>query len=181
MFGKYSKFHFVPLLFGFVMSLLGEVNDFTNADDIAYSGLAISLIGLASMIFVYIFTKINSNERWVSYVLNTFSCLIILFWYNFCYDIFLVRVFDKIDKYEEFLDWYQDWLKGVNLAFSIIFGIDSIAFSYIFKDIIICLINMLIYNDLAGLNIDQIGENNEDNKKKLKNFNYKMELLIILF
>ena len=34
MFGKYSKFHFVPLLFGFAMSLLGEVNDFTNADDI---------------------------------------------------------------------------------------------------------------------------------------------------
>ena len=40
---------------------------------------------------------------------------------------------------------------------------------------------MLINNDLAGLNIDQIDENNEDNKKKLKNFNYKMELLIILF
>ena len=40
---------------------------------------------------------------------------------------------------------------------------------------------MLIYNDLAGLNIDQIGENNEGGGKKLKNFNYKMELLIILF
>ena len=34
---------------------------------------------------------------------------------------------------------------------------------------------MLIYNDLAGLNIDQIGENNEDNKKKLKNFNYNVD------
>ena len=106
------------------------------------------LLTLMILIFLYIFTNINSNEWWVSYILNkgTFSCLIILFWYNFCYDIFLVRVFDKIDKYEEFLDWYQDWLKGVNLAFSIIFGIDSIAFSYIFKDIIICLMKIIKRN-----------------------------------
>ena len=168
MFGKYSKFHFIPLLFGFVMSLLGEIIDEFNLDDIAYSGLAISLIGLACMIFVYINTNINSNEWWVSYVLNkgTFSCLIILFWYNFCYDIYLVRMYDKI---EDFLKWYEDWYKGVNLAFSIIFGIGSMIFSFVFKDIIICLINIFIYNDLAGKNIYLIAE---EPKEYLKNVNY---------
>ena len=169
MLGKYSKFHFIPLLFGFVMSLLGElikndVKDF-NGDKIAYAGLVISLVGLACMIFVYIFTNINSNEWWVSYVLNkgTFSCLIILFWYNFCYDIYLVRhnASGKKDN---------DWYKGINLAFSIIFGIGSIAFSYVFKDIIICLINIYIYNDLAQNQFSVPIP--EEPKEGLKNVNY---------
>ena len=97
MFGKYSKFHFIPLLLGFIMSLLGELSDIDNFDDIAYTGLAISIVGLACMIYIYINTNINNNDWWVNYVLNkgTFSCLIILFWYNFCYDIYLVRVSDK--------------------------------------------------------------------------------------
>ena len=168
MLGKYSKFHFIPLLFGFVMSLLGELlkndKDF-NGDKIAYAGLVISLVGLACMIFVYIFTNINSNEWWVSYVLNkgTFSCLIILFWYNFCYDIYLVRHSNAPGKTD------NDWYKGINLAFSIIFGIGSIAFSYVFKDIIICLINIYIYNDLAGKNIKEISE---ESKEELKAVNY---------
>ena len=168
MLGKYSKFHFIPLLFGFVMSLLGELlkKDDFNGDKIAYAGLVISLVGLACMIFVYIFTNINSNEWWVSYVLNkgTFSCFIILFWYNFCYDIYLVRHSNAPGKTD------NDWYKGINLAFSIIFGIGSIAFSYVFKDIIICLINIYIYNDLAPQKFKL--EISEDDKEGLKKVNY---------
>ena len=46
MFGKYSKYHFIPLLFAFSMSMLGETlklkdpdndNDKLNPDDIAYA------------------------------------------------------------------------------------------------------------------------------------------------
>jgi hypothetical protein len=165
MFGKYSKFHFIPLLLGFIMSLLGELSDIDNFDDIAYTGLAISIVGLASMIYIYINTSINSNDWWVNYALNkgTFSCLIILFWYNFCYDIFLVRAFDKPE------DTDIKWSKGINLAFSITFGIGSIAFSYVFKDIIICLINIYIYRDLAPNNIQLI---KEERKQDLKDVNY---------
>ena len=169
MLGKYSKFHFIPLLFGFVMSLLGEllkIDEDLNGDKIAYAGLVISLVGLACMIFVYIFTNINSNEWWVSYVLNkgTFSCLIILFWYNFCYDIYLVRHSNAPGKTD------NDWYKGINLAFSIIFGIGSIAFSYVFKDIIICLINIYIYNDLAQKQLSVPIP--EEPKEELKGVNY---------
>ena len=92
------------------------------------------------MIFIYINTNFNHNEWWVNYVLNkgTFSCLIILFWYNFCYDIFLIRYCNNPEKTD------IKWSKGVNLAFSIIFGISSMVFSYAFKDIIICIINIFI-------------------------------------
>jgi hypothetical protein len=168
MLGKYSKFHFVPLLFGFGMSFLGELLEMekdSNGDKIAYAGLILSLVGLACMIFVYINTNINSNEWWVNYVLNkgTFSCLIILFWYNFCYDIYLVRHSNAPGKTD------IDWSKGVNLAFSIIFGIGSMIFSFVFKDIIICLINIFIYNDLAGNNIT------EKQKEELRSVNYNAD------
>ena len=171
LFGKYSKFHFIPLLFGFAMSLLGELidDDRQNVDSIAYAGLALSLVGLGSMIFIYINTNFNHNEWWVNYVLHrgTFSCLIILFWYNFCYDIYLVRRFDKPEKTD------NKWKKGINLAFSIIFGIGSIGFSYTFKDVIICLINIFIYNDLAKSNLKLIYEEEEEvEKAKLKDANY---------
>jgi len=101
------------------------------------------------MIFIYINTNFNHNKWWVNYVLNrgTFSCLIILFLYNFCYDIYMVRLLDKPEKTD------NDWTKRINLEFSIIFGIGSLAFSYVFKDIINCLINIFIYNDLAKSNI----------------------------
>ena len=186
MFGKYSKYHFIPLLFAFSMSMLGETlklkdqdNDIDklNPDDIAYAGLAISLVGLICIIFIYINTNINSNDWWMHYIFNkgTFSCLIILFWYNFCYDIYLVRFCNNPEKTD------IKWSKGINLAFSIIFGISSMVFSYVFKDIIICLINIFIYNDLAGSNINQYPE---EPKEKLKNANYladgTIDMLILI-
>ena len=186
MFGKYSKYHFIPLLFALSMSMLGETlklkdpdndNDKLNPDDIAYAGLAISLVGLICIIFIYINTNINSNDWWVHYIFNkgTFSSLIILFWYNFCYDIYLIRFCNNPEKTD------IKWSKGINLAFSIIFGISSMVFSYVFKDIIICLINIFIYNDLAGSNINQYPE---EPKEKLKNANYladgTIDMLILI-
>ena len=186
MFGKYSKYHFIPLLFAFSMSILGETLKLTdddndidklNPDDIAYAGLAISLVGLIFIIFIYINTNFNCNEWWVNYVLNkgTFSCLIILFWYNFCYDIFLIRYCNNPEKTD------IKWSKGVNLAFSIIFGISSMVFSYAFKDIIICIINIFIYNDLAAKNINPM---KEEPKENLKNVNYladgAIDMLILI-
>ena len=174
MVGKYSKFHFFPLLLGFAMSMLGELLKLTedepkknNPGDIAYAALAITLVGLVSMIFVYVTTNINSNEWWISYVLNrgTFSCMLILFWYSFCYDIYLVRYCSKPDDDKTVTKWPKD----VNLSFSIIFGIGSIVFSFAFKDIIICLINIYIYNDLAGKIILSYSEKQKD---ELKNVNY---------
>ncbi len=146
LFGKYSKFHFIPLLFGFAMSLLGELIDGLNMDSIAYAGLALSLVGLGSMIFIYINTNFNHNEWWVNYVLHrgTFSCLIILFWYNFCYDIYEVRLSDKPEKTD------NKWTKGINLAFSIIFGIGSLIFAFFFKDLVVAGMNCLVYIGLTA-------------------------------
>ena len=168
LFEKYSRFHFVPLIFGFIMSILGESNsnESFNMDSIAYAGLPMSLLGLGCIIFIYINTNINHNDWWIDYIFHkgTFSCLIILFWYNFCYDIYLVRLFNKLGEED------KDGRKGFSLAFTLIFGLGSIAFTFVFKDIIICIIIILIFRDLAALNIITYSEDEEDNLKEI-NYN----------
>ena len=186
MMGKFSQFHFIPLLFAFIMTVLGEAikEDKSNMKDIANTGLAFSLFGVISMVFIYINTDCESVDWWAKYFLKngTYSCLLVLFWYNFCYDILIVRVYGKSTT-RNLQDWgdidfgdfdddddsnnganlggwgkaacelyfaNQDkdtlnWTKGCGMAFSIIFGISNIIFSYAFKDIIICLMNILIY------------------------------------
>ena len=39
----------------------------------------------------------------------------------------------------------QKFAKNCGIAFSLIFGIGSLAFSIVFKDIMICFMNILIY------------------------------------
>ena len=178
MMGKFSQFHFFPLICAFIMTVLGEALDLDNYGDIAGTGLAFSLFGIASMIFIYINTECESVDWWTKYFLKngTYSILIVLFWYNFCYDIFVVRMASKhlefiflpnffgdseemelirqaisveCDEYKEEMNGIIKWAKGCGMAFSIIFGIGTFFFSYAFKDIIICLMNILIYFSMA--------------------------------
>ena len=146
LFGNLSQFHFFPFLCNFAMSLLGILTGekIEKWDDIASAGLAISLVGLASMIFIYITTKSDSFDLTGKFFIKNgaFSCLIVLFWYNFCYDVFQVRFLTK-EEYD------QKWAKGCSLAFSIIFGVGSISFSFLFKDVMVSFMNILIYIGLA--------------------------------
>ena len=206
MMNKFSQFHFFPLLCAFIMTVLGEAADFENMKDIANTGLAFSLFGLASMIFIYINTNCESDDWWAKYFLKngTYSILIILFWYNFCYDIFLVRllskdygvlyfyansgmmgkggIFDDADEGDDNDLWdlgdfrrvesvnemgdITNWAKGCGMAFSLIFGISTIIFSYAFKDITICLMNILIYFGMAKYYFDLGTQTNDKNLNK---------------
>ena len=146
LFGKFSQFHFFPFLCNFAMSLLGVLtdNDGDKQKKIASAGLALSLVGLASIIFIYITTKSDSFDMTGKFFIKNgaFSCLIVLFWYNFCYDIYIVRMQTE-EEYE------KKWAKGCSLAFSIIFGVGSISFSFLFKDVMVSFMNILIYIGLA--------------------------------
>ena len=143
MMGKFSQFHFFPLLCAFIMSILGEIKVDEHFKHIINTGLAFSLIGTASMVFIYIMTDFKTQDWWAEYTLKkgTFSCLIILFWYNFCYDVYAVR--DANNPIT------QNFKKNCGIAFSIIFGIGSLAFSVVFKDIIMSFMNFLINIGMA--------------------------------
>ena len=173
MMGNYSKFHFFPLLCAFILSVLGEAADGDNLDDISNTGLAFSLIGLISMIFIYIMTQFKSQDWWAEYSLKNgvYSCLIILFWYNFCYSIYLVRAASNgADEKRR---------KGCSLAFSIIFGIGSLTFSVIFKDIMITFMNMLIYLGMA-IQYFNIGEDTTSGKDFNKNGDGAIDIIMLI-
>lgn len=142
------SFNFFPILCAFIMFILGELKaeETKEINSIVRAGFAISLIGLISMIFIYISTEFD-KENWISNLLikkGVFSALIILFWYNTCYDIFYLHKALRPTGKKIF-----NWMKGCGLAFSIIFGIGSNIFSFWYKDIIICIFNLLIYIGLA--------------------------------
>jgi len=183
MMGQFSKFHFFPLLCASALFIIGECVDNLDKDDwntqkevdhfkdMHISGLVFSIIGLASLIFIYIMTDLNTNDWWVLLLLKkgVFSCLIILMWYNFCYEIYYVHLYDKItndDNFEPDEDF--DWKKGCGLAFSIILGIGSLAFSFIFKDLVACVMNLLIY---IGLTVAYFRLDKDSRKHKNANKN----------
>jgi hypothetical protein len=171
MMGQFSKFHFFPLLCASALFIIGECvdNDIDEDDDhlkkMYISGLVFSLIGLASFIFIYIMTDLNTKDWWVLLLLKkgVFSCLIVLMWHCFCYSIFWVHFYDNpVD------DKLLDWKKGCGLAFSIIFGVGSLAFSFVFKDIVACGMNLLIY---IGLTVAYFRVPKEYRKLKERNKN----------
>ena len=181
MMGQFSKFHFFPLLCASALFIIGECvdnNDFDDYDEVNdhfknmhISGLVFSIIGLASFIFIYIMTDLNTNDWWVLLLLKkgVFSCLIILMWYNFCYEIYYVHYYDKgVPQNDDDKDDMHDWAKGCGLAFSIILGIGSLAFSFVFKDLVACVMNLLIY---IGLTVGYFKLNKDIRKEKYANKN----------
>ena len=156
MMGQFSKFHFFPLLCASALFIIGECvdQDLEKNDHfkkMRIAGLIFSIIGLASFIFIYIMTDLNT-DWWVLLLLKkgAFSCLIILMWYHFCYIIYYAHEDDKGDNLStDEQDKLWDWKKGCGLAFSIIFGVGSLAFSFVFKDLVACVMNLLIYVGLT--------------------------------
>lgn len=155
MMGQFSQYHFFPLLCASALFIIGECVDkdlekTNHIKNMVISGLVFSILGLASLIFIYIMTDLNTNDWWVLLLLKkgTYSCLIILMWYYFCYDIYYVHIEDKPEHL--FTQKEIDWKKGCGLAFSIIFGIGSLAFSFVFKDLVACFMNLLIYIGLTA-------------------------------
>lgn len=173
MMGQFSKFHFFPLLCASALFIIGECvdNDLDEGLDhlkkMYISGLVFSLIGLASFIFIYIMTDLNTKDWWVLLLLKkgVFSCLIVLMWHCFCYSIYYVHAYDNPDESD---DKSHDWKKGCGLAFSIIFGVGSLAFSFVFKDIVACGMNLLIY---IGLTVAYFRVPKEYRKLKERNKN----------
>ena len=172
MMGQFSRYHFFPLLCASALFIIGECVDRNTTDKNHYKnmlvcGLVFSLLGLASMIFIYIMTDLNTKDWWVLLLLKkgTYSCLIVLMWYYFCYDIYYVHIHDKPNE-DPNKSW--DWRKGCGIAFSIIFGIGSLAFSFVFKDLVVGCMNLLIY---IGLTVGYFKLDKDIRKDKVANKN----------
>ena len=136
LFDNFAKFHFIPFLAIAGIYMINEIFAGLNYD---YECLGIntglSLAGLVLLIIVYAKIKLASKWFLVLFIKKgTFSGLIILLWGNITLNIYI------------FLAIYG--AKGEvypSIIFPIITGIGAIVFSFIFKDVMVLMIN-LIYN-----------------------------------
>ena len=158
MMGIWPRLHSFPLIVISFIFLLGayfhahyselEKEDFqkyfNRMKEIRICGLAFSLIALISLIFIYIVTDLKTDKWYIILTIKkgTYSCLIILLWYYFFYTIF--QLIEYIYPYlSEDSDRY---LKNhLGIGFSIIIGLGSHAFSFLFRDIAAAFMNILIY------------------------------------
>ena len=127
--------------------------------------LSFSLIGLISLIFIKFKTEINEPFYIVySIKYGFYSCLIPLFIYCLFYSSIYVGVYNKyksiydlIDsdpdsipqKLEEMLADLPGFTSGCGIAFSIVIAVINIAISLFLKDILIPIINFIIYIGFA--------------------------------
>ena len=104
-----------------------------------------TILGLASLIYIYITTKTKSP--WYAYLAinkGTYSCLISLLVYNFFYSITYYVLFKLIKKDKEI----DDWMKASGIIFSLVIGIVNSILSIVLKDIMISFMNILIYTGM---------------------------------
>ena len=179
MMGQWSRFHFVPLLFVSALFIIGECTD-TNLEkinhfkDMHIAGLIFTIFGLISLIFIYIMTELKADWYIVLTLRKgTYSCLITLMWYYFCYNIFYIRIFDTEKD-------YLNWRKGCGLAFSIIFGIGSLIFAFIFKDLVIAGMTTLIYIGLTAYYF-QLSKFIREDKWANKNGDGAVDIIMMVF
>ena len=122
--GKYSKFHFIPILCSISLYIIG----FTLGSKNYYKetpyifSLIFTLIGICSLIFIYIKTNMSKYYARLAIKKGLYSCLIALFVYNLCFTI-------------TFLGNKTKWRHGCYIAFSIIIGIINLLLSFLLKNI----------------------------------------------
>ena len=152
MMDRFSKFHFIPLIFVSTLFIIGECIDKdyeknNHLKKMSTAGLVFSILGLISMIFIYCKTELKTEDWWHVLLIKkgSYSCLIVLTWYYFCYDIFWVKFYKKPDD----IKIWDNHAKKFSLAFSIIFGLGSFLFSFICKDLVISFMTGLIYLGLS--------------------------------
>ena len=142
--GKFSKFHFIPILCAIALYIIGMCfNDENVLKDAPYIfSLIFSIIGLGSLIFVYIQTSMSDFYVRLFIKKGLYSCLITLFVYNLCFTITIYGLLNTLIKNPTNI---LNWIKGCNLAFSIIIGIINLVLSFLLKDVVIPGMNLLIY------------------------------------
>ena len=146
LFGQYSKYHFVPLLL--ISAIIISVNEMNGSYDkynkiILIFDLIFTILGLISLVFIYI--NIQLNDEWyivMAIKKGFFSSLIILLWYNFFNVIVYLRT---VDAYDHSGDSLQKFLKGIWISLPFIIGIVGFIFSFIFKYLIAALSLFFIY------------------------------------
>ena len=162
MMGNFSRYHFIPLTCASALFLQGYVekmsfNTFNNEAELNklltdYSiFLTFSLIGLLSLIFIKMQTKIE-NPFYIVYSIKdgVYSFLIALFTYCLFYSAIYIGIINKSKKLKnlESTD-INEFKRKCDFFFSICIGIINLSVGFFLKDFVIPVINLIIYLGLT--------------------------------
>jgi hypothetical protein len=155
MMGSLSRFHFIPLACAGGLFLVGEtISESENPKDLLIAALCFSIIGFISLILVHLKTNM---EPWYASLLvkkATFSCLIALFTYSICYTIYQLGVINELNNLtlQQLISYISkgsnnltDFINNCATAFSIVIGVVNLSVSFVLKDFMISVMNLLIY------------------------------------
>ena len=141
LFTNITKYHFVPLLLVSFINMNMQINNEMEEmegeiiTDLVFTFIALGLLG-------YIYIKTNLEHKNWFFILTIkkglFSFLIVILWYNLFYASLLIGCLNCEEEILKFL-------KGAGIAFSILIELGAMLFSFLFKDLIAAVINLLIY------------------------------------
>ena len=142
MLGNISKFHFIPLLSIAALFINGECTDKEKfvTDTQLFFFLIFTILALFSMIFIYIYTKIDSPE-YINYIIKNgaYSCLISFLIYN----LFVV-IWEYIMSKKDYDD-IVNFNKNCSTVFSILIFLVTLCASFLLKEVTISIFNLIIY------------------------------------
>ena len=140
--GNVTKFHFIPLLCPSILFIIGEATDYSDTKRDNGWGLAFVIIGLISLIFIYIKTNLPCDWFPASIKKGTYSCLIALEWYYFCYVICSLKINNTSEPTPKD---FRDAIKGFSGFFNLFIGVGACFFAIFFKDVVVAALYFLIY------------------------------------
>lgn len=178
-----TKYNFIPFLCIAILFMIGEIiTEGKNIKGVHYfSNLFIALIALGTLIVLNIKTKFeNPGYPSIAIKQGAFSCAIALLVHDICYVIASYGFYKKDKKYnkiEDYDDNILNYLKGCNIAFSIIIGICNSILTFILKEISIPCINLLIY---VGMLVNLIGMTGSEIEKYCTYYTIYLDLIMIV-
>lgn len=180
MYGKITKFHFIPFLCISGLFLISEstsleieekdwnVNYYDESELKYIISLILTLLGIALLIVLCLNIKLESPWYVVlSINKGAFSCLIALLVYNLGSTFTNYGYYKKRKDDDENEDDYYKWLKNCGIAFSIIIGFINNGFAFLLKDILLSFMNFLIY---LGMTISFFKINDDEREKVYDNY-----------
>lgn len=187
LFGKISKFHFIPLLlvsaifilmenvyhFKVKLRTIGdakyyeyEQNELSMNWTIVLLLLIFSVLAFISLFIVYIKTDLGCNYiLLLSVKKGVYSSLLVLLLHNigdFIISFLYINLLKKTENDSQ-LSKLEDYFELSNFIASPIFGVIIIVFSFVCKDVVALFNNILIYigmllNVLANIKLDKNGK-----------------------
>ena len=148
MIGEMSKYHSV-CFFLVTLLLISLANPRKKASFIF--SLIFSILSYGSLFFIYL--KVEFEANWYEMLTTkkgVFSCLIAFTCYTMFYSIGAIG---------SFKDDNEDFIKGSGISFSILIGIGNLGFAFFFKDILVAIINLLIYVEMGKYFYDNKPDN----------------------